>query len=217
MGSLPVCVAYNSTSENAAGSSAAPSVPRSAVRCGPPPRCAAAHGSTRSLGCISSNTERLPRLDPMDATGTLRLTELYPPLANLDAAARDAVLAHKAQHVTGTRGDRAVPGGRPLPQPPARDVGCRPRGARFTGWPHARAVPPDAGRTVRGVHLVPVRSRAAGRPRPRGQTTELVLLSPTAFDRWVRHEPFHRFVFGLFGVFAARLAARRLIGGRRAV
>jgi len=39
-----------------------------------------------------------------------------------------------------------------------------------------------------------------------GQTTEateLVLLSPAGFDRWVRHEPFRRFVFG---VFADRLA-----------
>ena len=39
-----------------------------------------------------------------------------------------------------------------------------------------------------------------------GQTlasTELVLLSPAGFDRWVRHEPFRRFVFGIF---ADRLA-----------
>jgi CRP/FNR family transcriptional regulator len=33
--------------------------------------------------------------------------------------------------------------------------------------------------------------------------TELVVLSPAAFDRWVAHEPFRRYVFG---VFADRLA-----------
>ncbi|MDP3032564.1 MAG: hypothetical protein Q8N33_10860, partial [Rhodocyclaceae bacterium] len=36
----------------------------------------------------------------MDAACTHRLTALYPPLASLDAAERDAVLAHEAQHIT---------------------------------------------------------------------------------------------------------------------
>ena len=43
-----------------------------------------------------------------------------------------------------------------------------------------------------------------------GQTlasTELVLLSPAGFDRWVRHEPFRRFVFGIFADRIADLMA----------
>jgi len=35
------------------------------------------------------------------------------------------------------------------------------------------------------------------------EATDLVLLSPAGFERWVAHEPFRRYVFG---VFADRLA-----------
>jgi len=139
----------------------------------------------------------------MDAASSRRLTELYPALASLAAAERQAVLAHEAQHLT-------VPAATVLFQ----------EGAPCRGFPLvmsgavrvARGSP--AGRTLELYRVTPgelcVVSTSClfgqGPLAAHGQTiepTELVLLSPAGFDRWVNHEPFRRFVFG---VFADRLA-----------
>jgi CRP/FNR family transcriptional regulator len=139
----------------------------------------------------------------MDTANHGRLVELYPPLASLDAAEREAVLAHEAQQVT-------VPAATVLFQ----------EGAPCRGFPLvlsgsvrvARGSP--GGRTLELYRVTPgelcVVSTSClfgqGPLAAHGQATEvteLVLLSPAGFDRWVRHEPFRRYVFG---VFADRLA-----------
>lgn len=139
----------------------------------------------------------------MNPTTADRLTALYPPLASIDDAERRAVLAHETQQAT-------VPAGTVLFQ----------EGAPCRGFPLvlsgavrvARGSP--AGRTLELYRVTPgelcvVSTSCLFGQQPltaHGQTTEateLVLLSPAGFDRWVRHEPFRRFVFG---VFADRLA-----------
>jgi CRP/FNR family transcriptional regulator len=139
----------------------------------------------------------------MDRTAADRLTALYPPLADIDAAERDSVLAHETQQAT-------VPAGTVLFQ----------EGAPCRGFPLvlsgavrvARGSP--GGRTLELYRVTPGELCVVSTSCLFGQlpltahgqtteTTELVLLSPAGFERWVRHEPFRRFVFG---VFADRLA-----------
>ena len=139
----------------------------------------------------------------MDAAAADRLTALYPPLAGMDAAERDSVLTLETQQAT-------VPAGTVLFQ----------EGAPCRGFPLvlsgavrvARGSP--GGRTLELYRVTPgelcvVSTACLFGQLPltaHGQTTEvteLALLSPSGFDRWVRHEPFRRFVFG---VFADRLA-----------
>ena len=139
----------------------------------------------------------------MDAAAADRLTALYPPLAGMDAAERDSVLTLETQQAT-------VPAGTVLFQ----------EGAPCRGFPLvlsgavrvARGSP--GGRTLELYRVTPgelcvVSTSCLFGQLPltaHGQTTEvteLALLSPSGFDRWVRHEPFRRFVFG---VFANRLA-----------
>jgi len=139
----------------------------------------------------------------MDHTAADRLIALYPPLADIDTADRDAVLARETQQAL-------VPAGTMLFQ----------EGAPCRGFPLvlsgavrvARGSP--GGRTLELYRVTPgelcvVSTSCLFGQLPltaHGQTieaTELVLLSPAGFDRWVRHEPFRRFVFGIF---ADRLA-----------
>lgn len=139
----------------------------------------------------------------MDVVATRRLTALYPPLADIDPAERDTVLAHETKQAN-------VPAGTVLFQ----------EGAPCAGFPLvvsgavrvARGSP--GGRTLELYRVTPgelcvVSTSCLFGQLPltaHGQTTEateLVLLSPAGFERWVRHEPFRRFVFG---VFADRLA-----------
>jgi len=139
----------------------------------------------------------------MDTAKPGRLIELYPPLASLDAAERDAVLAHEAQLVT-------VPAATVLFQEGAP---CRGFPLVLSGTVRvARGSP--GGRTLELYRVTPGELCVVSTSCLFGQVplaahgeateaTELVLLSPTGFDRWVRHEPFRRYVFG---VFADRLA-----------
>jgi CRP/FNR family transcriptional regulator len=139
----------------------------------------------------------------MNAAAADRLTALYPPLAGIEAAERDAVLAGETQ----------------LAQVPAGTVLFQ-EGAPCRGFPLvlsgavrvARGSP--GGRTLELYRVTPGELCVVSTSCLFGQTpltahgqtteaTELVLLSPAGFDRWVRHEPFRRFVFG---VFADRLA-----------
>lgn len=139
----------------------------------------------------------------MDRTAADRLTALYPPLADLDAAERDAVLARETQQAL-------VPAGTVLFQEGAP---CRGFPLLMSGAVRvARGSP--GGRTLELYRVTPgelcvVSASCLFGQLPltaHGQTTEateLVLLSPAGFERWVRHEPFRRFVFGIF---ADRLA-----------
>lgn len=132
-----------------------------------------------------------------------RLTALYPALAALDAGERDEVLDREAQLA-------AVPAGAVLFQ----------EGAPCRGFPLvlsgavrvARGSP--GGRTLELYRVTPGELCVVSTSCLFGQAplsahgqaseaTELVLLSRAGFERWVRHEPFRRFVFGIF---ADRLA-----------
>jgi CRP/FNR family transcriptional regulator len=126
------------------------------------------------------------------------LDALYPSLAALDPAVRREVLAQDAQQV-------AVPAGTVL-----FDQGnpCR-------GFPMVLAGEVRVSRgSVGGRHLelyrvlpgelcvVSTASLFGHSPMTAqgiaAQPTELLMLSPEGFERWIAHEPFRRFVFGVF-------------------
>ena len=139
----------------------------------------------------------------MDTASTRRLTELYPPLASLDAAERSTVLANDAQHVNVPAATILFHEGAPCRGFPLVMSGAV-RVAR--GSPTGRTL--ELYRVTPGELCVVSTSCLFGQGplAAHGQAieaTELVLLSPAGFDRWVRHEPFRRYVFG---VFADRLA-----------
>ena len=142
----------------------------------------------------------MPFADPSLAE---RLLPLYPVLADLPPALRDETLAQQVHRLT-------LPAGQPLFN----------EGAPCQGFPMllsgevrvARGAP--QGRSLELYRVGPgelcVASTAClfGRSllTAHGHTTvatELVVLSPTAFDRWTAVEAFRRFVFGMF---ADRLA-----------
>ncbi|MCU0967807.1 MAG: Crp/Fnr family transcriptional regulator [Rubrivivax sp.] len=135
-----------------------------------------------------------PQLPPAEQ----RLLDLYPALAGVDAAERADVLAHEALRAQ-------VPAGTVLFH----------EGAPCQGFPlvlHgavrvARGSP--GGRTLELYRVTPgelcVVSTAClfggGGLTAHGRATEpteLVLLSPSGFERWTAHAPFRRFVFGVF-------------------
>ncbi len=139
----------------------------------------------------------------MDTASTLRLTTLYPALASLDATERDAVLVQEAQHVIVPAAAMLFQEGAPCGGFPLVVSGAV-RVAR--GSPRGRTL--ELYRVTPGELCVVSTSCLFGQVplAAHGQATEpteLVLLSPAGFDRWVRHEPFRRYVFG---VFADRLA-----------
>jgi CRP/FNR family transcriptional regulator len=132
-----------------------------------------------------------------------RLTPLYPALAELDPALRAEVLGTHAQRAQ-------VPAGTLLFE----------EGAPCRGFPMvlggeirvARGSP--GGRSLELYRVTPGELCVASTSCLFGHSTlvahgvavtdcDLVLLSPAGFDRWVAHEAFRRFVFG---VFADRLA-----------
>jgi CRP/FNR family transcriptional regulator len=139
----------------------------------------------------------------MDPTTADRLTALYPPLARIDAAERDIVLAHETQQATVTAGTMLFQEGAP----------CRGFPLVLSGAVRvARGSP--GGRTLELYRVTPGELCVVSTSCLFGQTpltahgqaaeaTELVLLSPAGFERCVRHESFRRFIFGIF---ADRLA-----------
>lgn len=139
----------------------------------------------------------------MQAEAADRLLALYPAIAALAPALREPVLRDHAQAV-------AVPAGAPLFA----------EGAPCSGFPLvlagevrvARGTP--QGRSLELYRVTPgelcVVSTAClfghgllGAHGAATQPTELVVLDPAGFERWTAHEPFRRFVFGIF---ADRLA-----------
>ena len=139
----------------------------------------------------------------MDSTTRRRLVALYPAIQRLDDETVDAVLSHDARELT-------VPTGTPLFT----------QAAPCTGFPLvlggevrvARGSP--EGRELELYRVGPgelcvlslsclVGSAAMTADGTTTALTELVVLTPAGFDRWVACAPFRTFVFGTF---AARLA-----------
>ena len=132
-----------------------------------------------------------------------RLLTLYPALSALPAAERDAVLATQAQRAQVPAGTLLFEEGAPCQGFPLVLQGAV-RVAR--GSASGRSL--ELYRVTPGeVCVVSTSCLFGGQPlSAHGQATEateLVLLTPAGFERWAAHEPFRRFVFGIF---AERLA-----------
>ncbi len=140
---------------------------------------------------------------PADTLTAQTLTSLYPALAEIPVAERDAVLAGQAQTATVPVGTVLFEENTPCGGFPFVLSGCV-RVAR--GAPNGRSlelyrVTPGELCVVStsclfGSHLLTAHGQAT-------EATELVLLSPAGFERWVAYPAFRRFVFGIF---ADRLA-----------
>ena len=138
-----------------------------------------------------------------DAALRRRLLALYPALAELPAGVCDTVLAREAQVAQVPAGARLFDEGTPC------------RGFPLVLEGEVRVARGSAGgRSIELYRVTPgelcVVSTSClfgGRPlTAHGDAalpSTLVLLAPAGFERWVAHEPFRRYVFG---VFADRLA-----------
>jgi CRP/FNR family transcriptional regulator len=132
-----------------------------------------------------------------------RLLTCYPVLAELPEGLRDEVLGSEAAHVRADAGQPLFEQGAPcrgFPMVLSGEV----RVAR--GAPGGRSI--ELYRVAPGEMCVASTSCLFGSVPlvAHGQTaapTELVVLSPAGFARWVEYDPFRRYVFGLF---ADRLA-----------
>lgn len=139
----------------------------------------------------------------MDATTMQRLVAQYPMLGSLDATERQAVLDHEALQAHVPAGTVLFEQGTPCRGFPMVLAGSV-RVAR--GSPGGRSI--ELYRVSPGELCVVSTSCLFGQVpvTAHGQateSTELVLLSPTGFERWSANAEFRRFVFG---VFADRLA-----------
>jgi CRP/FNR family transcriptional regulator, anaerobic regulatory protein len=139
----------------------------------------------------------------MDTHVAQRLTQLYPVLQGLERDELTAGLATEARHLTVPAATMLFEEGAPCGGFPMVMSGAV-RVAR--GSPLGRTL--ELYRVGPGELCVVSTSCLFGQVTlsAHGQTTEateLVLLSPAGFDRWTRHEPFRRYVFGIF---ADRLA-----------
>ena len=128
-----------------------------------------------------------------------RLAELYPALGTLPAAEREEVLAAHARRLLVPEGTVLFDEGAPCHGFPMVLTGAI-RVAR--GSPGGRVL--ELYRVTPGELCVVSTTCLFGHTAltAHGQATEateLVLLSPSGFDRWVRHDAFRRFVFGVFG------------------
>lgn len=132
-----------------------------------------------------------------------RLLDLYPCLASIDPAERDAVLAAESQSVSVPAGTVLFEEGQP----------CKGFPMVLSGGVRVARGSPD-GRSLELYRVSPgdlcVVSTAClfgqGALSAHGvavAATDLVVLSPAGFDRWSAHADFRRFAFG---VFANRLA-----------
>lgn len=132
-----------------------------------------------------------------------RLLDLYPSLKAIDESERKHVLTFEAQMATVPAGVTLFEAGQPCRGFPLVLTGSV-RVAR--GSPAGRSL--ELYRVSPGELCVVSTSCLFGQVAlsAHGQTTEateLVLLTPAGFARWSAHEPFRRFVFGIF---ADRLA-----------
>lgn len=157
--------------------------------------------TSRTPGRVVARAQNNRALMPTALTEAL--IAHYPVLAQIDAAERDAVLAAEAQHVNVPAGTLLFEENAPCHGFPMV-LGGSVRVAR--GSPGGRTL--ELYRVTPGELCVVSTSCLFGHQplSAHGQATEateLVLLSPHGFERWVACEPFRRFVFGIF---ADRLA-----------
>jgi len=127
-----------------------------------------------------------------------RLLPLYPVLADLPAALRDDTLAQHTHCLTVPAGQVLFNEGTPCQGFPML-LGGEVRVAR--GAPQGRSL--ELYRIGPGELCVASTACLFGQALLSAhgvttQATELVVLSPTAFERWTAVEPFRRFVFGVF-------------------
>jgi CRP/FNR family transcriptional regulator len=140
---------------------------------------------------------------PATPAATAQLLALYPAVAELPAALREPELASRTAWLE-------LPAGTTVfeEQAPCRGFPLVLSGEVRVARGSAQGRSLELYRVTPGELCVVSTSCLFGR-RPlsaHGQTTaptRLAVLSPQAFDAWVAHEPFRRFVFG---VFADRLA-----------
>jgi CRP/FNR family transcriptional regulator len=136
-----------------------------------------------------------------------RLRALYPVLDELPVALRDDVLANQAMTISVPEGQLLFEEGMPcqgFPMVLAGEV----KVAR--GTPGGRSI--ELYRVSPGEMCVASTSCLFGQSLlvAHGQTasaTDLVVLSPPGFERWVEVAPFRRFVFGIFADRMADLMA----------
>jgi CRP/FNR family transcriptional regulator len=139
----------------------------------------------------------------MDSTTRRKLVALYPAIHRLDHDAVDDVLSRDARELT-------VPAGTPLF---AQADPCSGFPLVLSGEVRVARGSPE-GRELELYRVGPgelcvmslsclVGSAAMTADGTATALTQLVVLTPAGFDRWVAHEPFRTFVFGTF---ADRLA-----------
>lgn len=143
----------------------------------------------------------------MDERARATLRQLYPALAALPPVERDEVLATEARLLRVPAGTMLFDEGAACQGFPLVLAGAV-RVAR--GSPGGRLL--ELYRVTPGELCVVSTSCLFGHTAltAHGQAvaaTELVLLSPEGFERWTRHEPFRRLVFGVFGDRLADLMA----------
>lgn len=142
-------------------------------------------------------------MTPLPSSLAQRLLPLYPALADLPVALRDTTLAAHAQALSVPEGQLLFDEGAPcrgFPMVLSGEV----RVAR--GTPNGRSL--ELYRVGPGELCVASTACLFGQSLLMAhgvtvQPTELVVLSPVAFERWTAVDAFRRFVFG---VFADRLA-----------
>lgn len=132
-----------------------------------------------------------------------RLDALYPALTALPQALHDEVLASQVSHLTVPAGQVLFEEGTPCQGFPMV-LGGEIRVAR--GTPQGRSL--ELYRVTPGELCVASTSCLFGQSSLSAHgittaSTELAVLTPAAFQRWTEHEPFRRYVFGIF---ADRLA-----------
>ncbi len=148
---------------------------------------------------MTTEAPAAPAMNPL----TQRLIALYPVLATLAPGDRDEVLSAQAQSARVERGTLLFEEHQPCRGFPMVLSGCV-RVARGSAGGRSlelyRVTPGElcvvSTSCLFGRHALTAHGQAS-------EPTELLLLSPAGFDRWCTHEPFRRFVFG---VFADRLA-----------
>ncbi|MBP6765269.1 MAG: Crp/Fnr family transcriptional regulator [Rubrivivax sp.] len=143
----------------------------------------------------------------MTPPDTAQLLALYPVLQGMAATEVHAVLAAEAQRLTAPPGTLLFEEGAP----------CRGFPMVLSGGVRvARGSP--GGRTLELYRVAPGELCVVSTSCLFGQVplvahghtfeaTELVLLSPPGFARWTQHEPFRRYVFGIFADRIADLMA----------
>jgi CRP/FNR family transcriptional regulator len=143
----------------------------------------------------------------MSAEASDQLTSLYPALRDMEGSLLRSVLAQQAQRLSAPAGALQFDEGAPCRGFPLVLSGAV-RVAR--GSPGGRTL--ELYRVTPGELCVVSTACLFGRAPlaahgEAADNTDLVLLAPSGFDRWLAHKPFRRFVFGVFSDRLADLMA----------